>query len=114
MYTESVTGPTNVTTPIRAGLSKAHGASLNLGDLGRKFTGSIGAKGTERNFGPAGGERSQTTARRCFVSSHKDIIRDAPSLAPCALWRARLATSSNRLQYEGAPDRSQYERVSRQ
>ena len=44
----------------------------------------------------------------------KDITRDSSSWASCALWRAPLATSSNRLQYEGARDRSQYERGSRQ
>jgi len=59
-------------------------------------------------------ERLREAPRRCFVSSHKDIIRDSASLAPCALRRAHQATSSNRLQYEGARDRSQYERVSRQ
>ena len=59
--------------------------------------------------------------RRCYVGNTSwvqlgsvGIIRDLPSLAPYALWLARQATSSNRLRDEGAPDRSQYERASRQ
>src|SRR5580692_836029 len=35
----------------------------------------------------------------------KYFIRDWPRLAPCALWQARRATSSNPLQCEGARDR---------
>jgi hypothetical protein len=40
---------------------------------------------------------------------HFKGILDFGEGQPCAPWRARQATSSNRLQYEGAPDRSQYE-----
>jgi hypothetical protein len=49
-----------------------------------------------------------------FAEPDKDIIRGSPSLTPCALWRARQATNSNRLQSGGARDLSQYERASRQ
>jgi len=44
----------------------------------------------------------------------RHAIRDSLSPAHCALWRARQATSSNRLQCAGAPDRSQYEPAWRQ
>ena len=54
--------------------------------------------------------------RNVLISENRaDVFRDSPSRArPLALLRARQATSSNRPQYEGARDRSQYERAWRQ
>ena len=53
--------------------------------------------------------------RNVLISENRaDVFRDSPSSASCWFLASPQATSSNRPQYEGARDRSQYEPAWRQ